>query len=94
MFGDERLAEIERQQDELLLQSDLHRQMLALEAASWALRFALVDSASQTVSGDRWWLLPVAAIGGVLAMRKWRSLVKWAPAALSVWKWARTLRGV
>jgi hypothetical protein len=92
MFGDERLAEIERQQEELLLQSDLHRQMLALEAASWAQRFAWVDSASQTFSGALWWLLPVAAIGGVFAVRKWRTLVKWVPAALSVWKWARRLR--
>jgi|PlaIllAssembly_1097288.scaffolds.fasta_scaffold397841_2 hypothetical protein len=92
MFGDERLAEIERQQEELLLQSDLHRQMLALEAASWAQRFAWVDSASQTFSGARWWLLPVAAIGGIFAVRKWRTLVKWVPAALSVWKWAQRLR--
>jgi len=94
MFGDERLAEIERQQEVLQVQSDLHRQMLALEAASWAQRFAWVDSASQTVAGARWWLLPVAAVGGVFAVRKWRSLVKWAPAALSVWKWARSLRSV
>lgn len=94
MFGDERLAKIERQQEDLVLQSDLHRQMLALEAANWAQRFAWVDSARQSVSGTRWWLLPVAAIGGVFAVRKWRTLIKWVPTGLSIWKWVRTLRSV
>jgi hypothetical protein len=94
MFGDERLAKIERQQEELVLQSDLHRRVLALEAVNWAQRFAWVDSARQSVSGARWWLLPVAAIGGVFAVRKWRALIKWVPTGLSIWKWVRTLRGV
>ena len=94
MFGDERLAEIEQQQEALVLQSDLHRQMLALETAAWAQRFAWVDAARQNVTGARWWLLPVAAIGGLFAARKWRTLIKWVPTGLSIWKWVRTLRSV
>jgi hypothetical protein len=94
MFGDERIAEIERRQEDLVLQADIHRQMLVLEATGWAQRFAWVNSTRQAVSGARWWLLPVAAIGGVLAVRKWRTLIKWLPTALSVWKWTRTLRSV
>jgi len=94
MFGDEKLAEIERQQDELIAQSDQYRAVLALEAQAWAQRMSWMGSARQGVSGARWWLLPVAALGGVFAVRKWRTFVKWVPTALSVWKWVRALRSV
>ena len=94
MFGEERLAEIEQQVEELVLQSELHRQMLILEATTWRQRLAWVDSARQSVSGARWWLLPVAAIGGLVAARKWRIVLRWIPTGLSIWKWVRTLRGV
>ena len=80
--------------DGMVLQADMHRQVLLLEATAWAQRFAWVDSTLQAVSGAKWWLLPVAAVGGVLAVRKWRTLIKWVPTALSVWKWTRTLRSV
>jgi hypothetical protein len=94
MFGDEKLAEIERQQDELVAQSDQYRLALGQEAQAWAQRVSWLVSAREAVSGARWWFLPVAALGGVFAARKWRALVKWAPAALSVWRWVRALRRV
>jgi len=93
MFGQERLREIERRQDELVRRSDLHREVLLLETATWARRLAWVDSAREAASRARWLLVPVAAFGGVFAIRKWRTLLRWLPTGLSVWRWVRSLRG-
>lgn len=92
MFGQERLKDLERRQDELVLQAELHRQVLLLETAVWAQRLAWVDAAREGAGKARWWLVPVAAFGGVIAVRKWRTLLRWLPVGLSLWRWVRSLR--
>jgi len=92
MFGQERLRDLERRQDEVVLRSELHRQMLVLETALWAQRLSWVDSAREGASKARWWLVPAAAFGGVFAVRKWRTLLRWLPVGLSLWRWVRSFR--
>jgi hypothetical protein len=92
MFRHERISDLERRQDELVLQSDVHRHVLALESAAWAQRLAWVEALSQPASRPRRWLIPAALLGGVLAARGWRTLVRWLPIGLLVWRWLRRLR--
>lgn len=93
MFGTERLKDLERRQDELVLQSELHRQVLVLETVMWARRLAWVNSAREGASKARWWLVPAAALSGVFAVRKRRSLLRLLPIGLLIWKGVRSLRG-
>jgi hypothetical protein len=92
MFGQERLKDLERRQDEVVLRSELHRQVLVLETTVWAQRLAWVDSARETTAKARWWLVPAAALGGVFTVRKWRTLLRWLPVGVSLWRWVRSLR--
>lgn len=72
----------------LVLQADMHRQMLALEQQH--LRQGVGDARERLAAG-RWWLIGGGLIGGWLLTRKLPSLARWLPVMMPAWRLARGL---
>jgi hypothetical protein len=89
MFTGQRLSELEERKRLLVLQSDMHRGLLRLEAGLWRERLSWVRSTQTTLAAGRPLLLAGGVVAGVVALRHWRSLLRWAPALLTAWRWAR-----
>ncbi|PTX98591.1 hypothetical protein [Opitutus sp. ER46] len=74
----------------LIAESDLHRQMLATSTAQLRQGWSSVSGlAGGLGGGSRWLLLGGLALGGFLAVRHWRSLLRWAPSVLGAWRMFR-----
>jgi hypothetical protein len=67
----------------LVLQGDLHRTLLRIEG--YALRERLADLAmvSEKSRRGRPLVLAGSVLAGILAVRRWRALLRWAPAAVA-----------
>ena len=81
MLYRERLRELEETQRLLVAQSDLRRHLVREEITR------LREQACRVTTNP--WLLLGAAAGGFFAFRRWRSLSRWLPPALGVWRWLR-----
>lgn len=102
MFDDQRLRELEAAQDLLAVQSEAQRRLIRLEWDSlreespWIgmLRRAAggrtAVSSAQT-AGRSPWVVASAALAGLVAVRKWRTVIRWLPTAISLWRWSRRL---
>lgn len=86
----QRLKELDQLKQMLVVQGDLQRQLLEWEVRRLTQH---VESgmrvAQNTLSIGRPWLIGAGLVGGFLAIRNWRTLLGWAPHALSVWKFMR-----
>lgn len=91
MFAEKRLREIEAAQQLLVLESDVHRQVIGLEVVTLRNRFAWLGSAGQFLPRSGNWLVPGAVIAGLLAARGWRSIGRWLPVALPLFRILRTM---
>jgi hypothetical protein len=76
----------------LRLEADLHRASLRAEIIRARERIEWVSQVRETITGNPLVLAGGGALAGFLALRNWRSLAKWAPAALSAWHWFRKLK--
>ncbi|MEI7731197.1 MAG: hypothetical protein WCO56_16605 [Verrucomicrobiota bacterium] len=86
----QRLKEIEELKQMLVLQSDLQRQLIAFEAAQLQRQATSgVESLAGKFSLGRPWMIGLAVVGGMVAVRHWRTLLGWAPRAL---RWWQTIR--
>jgi hypothetical protein len=93
MFAKARLRELDDTKRLVVLQSDIHRGLLQLESAAVRERLAGFLSARQKLAARGPLLIAGAAVAGVLAVRHWRTLARWAPSVLAAWRWWRALRG-
>ncbi|HNT15727.1 MAG TPA: hypothetical protein PKO21_12855 [Verrucomicrobiota bacterium] len=85
-----RLTRLAEQRQLLLLEAELHRNLITLEAEKW--RTALSElSATRTRVTHSPWMLAGGAVAGLVTWRYWRNLKRWAPAALSAWRWVRSM---
>ncbi len=66
---------------QLLLQADLHRQLIGLEQLQWRDRW---HHATALGTGARGWLLGGMIVAGVLLARQWRGLARWLPTLVAV----------
>lgn len=76
----------------LLLESQLHRNLIALECQGLRARLDTLDNLRARLSRLNPWLLAGAGTAGLLAAGRWRSLLRWLPAALAAWRWLQRLR--
>ena len=91
MFSGQRLKDLADARRSLVLQGDLHRSLLRLETAALRERFAgLVAPRDSLLSRRPLWVAG-AVLAGVLAVRRWRALLRWAPTAVAAYRWFRRL---
>ena len=70
----------------LVMESDLHRAVIALECA--ALR-EQINSARSSAQSLRTWLVAGSAVAGLVAAETRSRLTRLLPLALSAWRWWR-----
>jgi hypothetical protein len=84
-----RLTELAQRKELLLMQSDLHRQLIAVERHHLQARF---QSATDSVKTNRWWLVGGALGAGWLMRRSAGKLTRWLPLAATAWSFMKKMR--
>ena len=92
MFAQQQLNELAERRRLLVMEADLHRSLIGLERASLRERLASLQAAREKVATNRPLLIAGGAVAGLLAMRHWRKLARWVPAALSALRWVQSLK--
>lgn len=90
MFAGSELEKLEETKRLLVVQAELQRSRLCLEAAGWSARLQELQTVQRSFTAYRGLLLAGAAVAGLIAARRGGSLLRWIPAALGVW---RSVRG-
>ena len=67
----------------------MHRSLIGLECENLRARLADLQAARERVAAGSPLLIAGGAVAGLLAMRHWRKLARWIPAALTVLRWMR-----
>ena len=91
MSARQKLNELAEAKRLLVLQGDLHRSLLRLETDDLRERFAGLTTVREKLVSGRPLLVAGAVLAGVLAMRRWRTLLRWAPTAVAAYRWLRRL---
>jgi hypothetical protein len=73
----------------LVLQAELHRQIIEIERFRMHQRF---DLARERFYANRWWLLGGLAAAGWLSTRKFGALLKLVPMGMTAWGMVQKLR--
>ena len=73
----------------LILQGELHRQIIAIERFRMQQRF---DVTRERFQAKRWWLLAGLAAAGWLSTRRLGSLLKLLTAGMTAWRMAQNFR--
>ena len=89
MLARRRLSELAEARRLVVLQADLHRNLLRLETETLRERFAGLTAARDRLWSGRPVWVAGAVLAGVLAVSRWRTLLRWAPAAATVYRWFR-----
>ena len=92
MSGKRDVIDLAERKRLLVLQADLHRAALRAEVASVRDRLNWVQAARDKVGAASPWLALGAGVVGILAARRWRTLVRWMPTALAALRWLKKLR--
>jgi len=85
-----RLNELAEHRKLLLLEADLHRNLIALEVEKLRDAVTDLDSHRQQITSSPW-LLAGSTITGLFALRHWRQVARWAPAAITVFQWVKSV---
>lgn len=91
MFARKSLNELAERRRLLVLESDLHRNLIALDFRNLRSRVAGLQAARERVKAGGPWLAAGGAVAGVLALRHWRKLARWVPTALTAVRWVKSL---
>ena len=70
----------------LILESELHRSIILVEAEGIKSRLQFITQLRQQVSPRNPWFVGGSALAGLLAVRHWRKTIRWLPQAFAVWK--------
>ena len=79
----QRLSELEEARQLLVLQGDLHRALIRLEVRTLRERFTRLAAVKRTHP----LLFAGTALAGLLAARRWRSVLRWAPVVVPTYRW-------
>lgn len=91
MLAEKQLTSLAERRRLLVMEADLHRQVIATEIEAVRARLEWLARARETASAGKPWLAVGGVVAGLFAVRHWRKLAAWAPAALEALRWARKL---
>ncbi|HWQ92302.1 MAG TPA: hypothetical protein VN673_11565, partial [Clostridia bacterium] len=91
MFYEKELKAIEEAQQALIARSDAQRRLLTEDLACLDRRFFWLGFLQRKVSTNRLLLLPAAALAGFVAIKNWRSVIRWIPRGLTAWRFLKPL---
>jgi hypothetical protein len=74
------------------VEAELHRSLIRLETENIRKRLAGLNAARSRLKAGGPWVAAGGAVASVLAVRHWRKLLKWTPAALTAWRWVSSLK--
>jgi hypothetical protein len=92
MFAQRQMNELAERRRLLMMEADLHRSLIGLERESLRARIADLQAARERASSNSPWLIAGGAVAGLLALRHWRKLASWIPAALTALRVAQSLK--
>ena len=93
MFAQKELDDLAEKRRLLVLEADLHRNLIVLESEGLRAKFAWIDQVRERVAAGGPWLAAGGTVAGLFAMRHWRKLARWAPVALTAMKWLKSFKG-
>jgi hypothetical protein len=93
MSAKEPLNKLAERQQLLVLEADLHRSLIALEREKLRARLAGWRAARARIAVGGPWLAAGSAVAGLLAVRHWRKILRWSPAAITALRWVQSLKG-
>ena len=94
MFAQQQqLNELAEHRRRLVLEADLHRSLIGLERETLRARLAGWQAARERLLAGGPWLVAGSAVAGLVAVRHWRKLLRWMPAALTVVRWMKSRKG-
>jgi hypothetical protein len=89
MFPSTRLKELAQRKQLVLLQSDLHRELITVERHHLQAR---LQATTDSVKSNRWWLIGGALGTGWLMRRSAGKLTRWLPLAATAWSFIKKMR--
>lgn len=92
MFAAQELKELAERKRLLLVEAELHRSLIGLECQTFRARLAPLSDARARIAAGGPWLMAGSAVAGLLAMRHWRKLAAWLPAAFTAMRWLKKIR--
>lgn len=92
MFAKEQLNDLAQRRRLLVLEADLHRNLIALEREGLRARMAELQAVRARVAAGGPWLAAGGAFAGLLAVRHWRKVLRWMPTTLTALRWAWSLK--
>ena len=84
-----KLSELTERRKLLLIEADLHRNLIMMEVENLRAHVADLESARQRVTSNPW-MLAGGTIAGVFAFRHLRQLARWAPVAITAFQWFKS----
>ena len=93
MFAQKQLNDLAERRRLLVLEADIHRNLIVMESENIRAKLAWIANARERVSAGGPWLAAGGAIAGVFALRHWRKLAGWVPMAMTALRWVRRLKG-
>lgn len=82
------LTGLDERKRQLVVQADLHRQLIVMERLHLQERFSALP---RQITDHRWWWIAGAAVAGWLVTRKLSGLIRWVPRLVIA---ARIIRNV
>lgn len=93
MLAQKQLNELAERRRLLVVEADLHRGIIGMEVENLRAQIAWLGRARERVSAGKPWLAAGGVVAGLLAVRHWRKVAAWVPAALTAFRWVRKLGG-
>lgn len=93
MFTNRQLNALAERRKLLVLEGELHRSLVVLERENLRARLAGLRAAREQVASHKPLLLAGSAVAGLFALRHWRKLARWMPAALTALRWVQSWKG-
>lgn len=92
MFAQKQLNELAERRRQLVLEADLCRSLIVLEHEHLRSKFDWIHQAREKVASGGPWMVVGGTVAGLLAVRHWRKLIRWAPAGLAAMRWIKSLK--
>jgi hypothetical protein len=80
------LNELAERKRLLILEADLHRTIIGVECRGLRSRVESLNGLRGQISAKRPWFIGGGALAGLMALRHWRKLLRWAPQAFAIWR--------